>query len=362
MQVSTTCRSTVKRWMAEACGSSRIRSHSGRIRASAPVSSRVSHTPSSPRPEASSRTSSCRASVGHGSGSGGDSRTSRAAVGGASRASCSAAAAQARSSSTGSSEGRARLSSTTSPADRATPVASGVSEGRRRPCTVAGLDSTPSTRRQVSRERWVIRRPSSRTCFCAARASATPRRAARSGHISGAIRSVPRPASSCTTSRTSSRDCRVRSRSACGTSTSQVATSALSTVASRRPPSASLRSGTDRWASSPTSSWRERTRSRSAGSWARAWRRQCASIVVRSRRVRLGSPARCRRSSSPRATRRSPPAAAAISGKVRTEWSILLPESHSGYHTRPASSPGSTPSSETRTTSRSECGASSPRP
>ncbi len=62
MQVSTTCRSTVKRWIAEACGSSRIRSHSGRIAASAPVSSSVSQVPSSPRPEASSRTSSRRAS------------------------------------------------------------------------------------------------------------------------------------------------------------------------------------------------------------------------------------------------------------------------------------------------------------
>ena len=36
VQVSTTCRSTVNRWMADACGSSRIRSHSGRICASAP--------------------------------------------------------------------------------------------------------------------------------------------------------------------------------------------------------------------------------------------------------------------------------------------------------------------------------------
>ena len=64
MQVSTTCRSTVKRWMTEACGSSRIRSHSGRIVSSAPVSSSVSQTGSRPRPEASSRTSSWRRLVG----------------------------------------------------------------------------------------------------------------------------------------------------------------------------------------------------------------------------------------------------------------------------------------------------------
>ena len=107
-QVSTTCRSTVNRWIADACGSSRIRSHSGRNRSSAPVSSSVSHTPSRPRPEASSRTSSWRASSGHGSGSGAHSRTRRAAVGGASTTSCSAAIAAARSSSAGSSAGRAR--------------------------------------------------------------------------------------------------------------------------------------------------------------------------------------------------------------------------------------------------------------
>ena len=40
----------------------------GSARASAPVSSSVSQTPSSPRPEASSRTSSWRASAGHGDG------------------------------------------------------------------------------------------------------------------------------------------------------------------------------------------------------------------------------------------------------------------------------------------------------
>ena len=173
VQVSTTCRSTVNRWMADACGSSRIRSHSGRICASAPVSSRVSQVPSSPRPEASSRTSSRRASGGQGSGSGGHSRASRAAVGGASTTSRSAASVAARSSSAGSSAGRARPSSTTSLAARATPSASGVSDGRRAPMR-AGRASASSTRRQVSRDRWVIRRPSSRTCTCAARASAFP--------------------------------------------------------------------------------------------------------------------------------------------------------------------------------------------
>ena len=68
MQVSTRCRSTVKRWITEACGSSRIRSHSGSTRSTAPVSSRVSQTARSPGPAASSRTNSWRAPSGHGSG------------------------------------------------------------------------------------------------------------------------------------------------------------------------------------------------------------------------------------------------------------------------------------------------------
>ena len=371
VQVSTTCRSTVNRWIAEACGSSRIRSHSGRICASAPVSSRVSQVPSSPRPEASSRTSSRRASGGQGSGSGGHSRASRAAVGGASTTSRSAASAAARSSSAGSSAGRARRSSTTSLAARATPSASGVSDGRRTP-TCAGRASASSTRRQVSRDRWVIRRPSSRTCTCAARASALPScgasAAPSSVHSSGAIRSVARPARSCTRSRTSSRAIRLRSSSTCGTSTSQVATSDLSTVASRIPPSASLRSGTDSWASSPIRSCRERTSLCSSGSRSRASRRHCASIVVRSRRVRLGSPVRCRTSSSPEATLRSASRGGDHLGKrahrvvdVRAGVPQRVPELF-GDPAQLLVVDVDPRGSLTSTTSRSECGASSPRP
>ena len=129
-QVSTTWRSTVKRWIAEACGSSRMRSHSGSSRLTAPVSSRVSHTCSRPLP-ASIRTSCWRASAGHGSGIGGVSRARRAAVGGASTTSSSLAAAAARRSRTGSSDGRALASSTISLRDSATPGATGVSWGRR---------------------------------------------------------------------------------------------------------------------------------------------------------------------------------------------------------------------------------------
>ncbi len=72
-----------------------------------------------------------------------------------------------------------------------------------------------------------------------------------SGQYSGTTRSVARPATACRTSRTSSNEAREASSSACGTSTSQLATRALSTVASRSPPTDSLRSGTEEWASSP---------------------------------------------------------------------------------------------------------------
>ena len=323
MQVSTTCRSTVNRWISEACGSRRIRSHSGSSRSRAPVSSRVSQTARRPRPDASSRTKSWRAPSGHGSGRSGLSRTSRAAVAGASSASRSAAAAAARSRSSGSWAGSASADSTTSPADRATPGASCSSWGRRGPTVEAGPASTASVRRHVSRDRCEIRRPSSRRCRWAAPASATPRPGASSAHRSGPTRSVARPATSWRTSRASSRASRHRSRSACGTSTSQVATSAFSTVASRSPPSASLRSGTDTCASSPISSCRLSTRRRSSGSRSRAVRRHWVSTRVRSRSVRLGSPARCRMSSSPSATRRSPAEASSIPETVRTEWSSL---------------------------------------
>ena len=91
---------------------------------------------------------------------------------------------------------------------------------------------------------------------------------------SGATRSVARPATSWSTSRTSSRAIRLRSRSACGTSTSQVATSALSTVASRSPPTDSLMSGIAAWASSPSSVAARRDQlAQVAEPVLRAWRR-----------------------------------------------------------------------------------------
>ena len=152
----------------------------------------------------------------------------------------------------------------------------------------------------------MIRRPTSRTCRCADPASGRPRPAASSGQVSGATRSVARPATAWSTSRTSSSASRLGSRSAWETSTSQVATSARSTVASRRPPTDSLRSGTDACASSPVRSPRRSTSSRSAGQLARARRGASARAgPARSRRVRDGSPARWRASRSPSATRGS---------------------------------------------------------
>ena len=192
---------------------------------------------------------------------------------GASTTSRSAATAAARSSSVGS-VGRAGASgsSTTSPPARATPGLDAVSGPAGGAPPRAGRASTSSTRRQVSRERWVIRRPSSRTCTWAARASseAEPLRPS-SAHSSGATRSVARPAIVVQRGRgRRAAPAGERSRSTWGTSTSQVATRALSTVASRSPPSASLRSGTDTCASSPIRSCRDRTSLRRSGSRSRA--------------------------------------------------------------------------------------------
>ena len=205
MQVSTRCRSTVKRWITDACGSNRIRSHSGRIRSTAPVSSRVSQTARSPGPAASSRTNSWRAPSGHGSGSAEPSRTRRAVLVGESSTSRSAASAAARSNSSGS-VGSASASSTTSPAESATPGPSGSRRGRRTAAGEDGRRSTSSVRRHVSRERWAIRRPSTRRCRWTAAASASPSPGASSAQTSGPIRSPARPETSCSTSRASRRE------------------------------------------------------------------------------------------------------------------------------------------------------------
>ena len=217
MQVSTTCRSTVNRWIAEACGSSRIRSHSGSKPSSAPVSSSVSHTASSPRPAASSRTSACRASAGHGSGSGGHSRTSRAAVAGASTTSRSAATAAARSSSAGSRRAGRRRRARPRRADSATP---GRDRLQLRAARVAhrrgpgqhGVDPPPGQPREVGDP--------------AAELAHVPLRGGRVVEPQPARRAAPtargRPGrwasgvSAWSTSRTSSSASRDRSRSACG--------------------------------------------------------------------------------------------------------------------------------------------------
>ena len=160
---------------------------------------------------------------------------------------------------------------------------------------------------------------------------ARPRHRARPGRSRGRRRRAGRRGRRATPSRD-------RSRSTCGTSTSQVATSALSTVASRSPPSASFRSGTETWASSPISSCRESTIRRSSGSRSRAVRRHWVSTWLRSRSVRFESPARCRMSSSPRATRRSFSAASSTPRRYAPSGRAWSRRPTAG--TRPARRPG----------------------
>ena len=143
----------MKRWIAEACGSSRICSHSGRNVSIPSISSSVSQTGSSPGPLARSRTSPSRAAAGHGVGSGAPSRTRRAAVVGARTASRSAASAAARSSKEGSSPGLVPASSTISPRESAMPGATRSRAGVRRPFSPVVRVVTESVRRHARRER-----------------------------------------------------------------------------------------------------------------------------------------------------------------------------------------------------------------
>ena len=363
MQVSTTCRSTVNRWIGEACGSSRIRSHSGRICASAPVSSSVSHTAEQPAARGQQPhqqlAGARRPGIGQrrrlaGQPGGGGRREHGVALGRLGRGPQQEQRVLGRP--------RPGRPARPRPTESASPGAIGVRSGRRgraarpvararrpRVATSAGTGGSSGGRsRARDLRRRVVRRGR-------ARAPGRPTPPGRPGRCARPVDVVQHVADV-------EQRRRLRSSSTCGTSTSQEATSALRTVASRSPPAASFRSGTDRCASSPTRSWRVRTRSWSAGSRARASRRHRVSMVVRSRSVRLGSPARCRTSSSPSATFSSSSAAATISGRLRTAWSSLVPLSHSGYQRSSAARPGATSSSCTRTTSRSEYGASSPRP
>ena len=366
-QVSTRCRSTVKRCTADADGRNRMPRHSGSQRSIRPHWSSSSHTGTRPGPAASRRTSSRRAWSGHGSGSSGWLAASRAAVLGASVRPFVAAAVAALSASQGSSRGWAACASTTSPSSDATPPPSRTRAGRRLVRGQArwvGAARTWSTRRHVSWARCAVRLPRSRT-WNASASGLVPSRAATSGISSGCSRSPRRPATSCRVSRTSSSADRCASPARWGTSTSQVATSARSTAPSRRPPPDSLRSGTAACARSPARSTRWAQASFSSGSRARASRRQSPRTVERSAMLRSTSPATCRASSIPVAARRSRDAMSRIDTVSRTAWSSGTPSSHSGYQSASASFATRSPDSDgscRSTTSMSLYGDSSPRP
>ena len=122
-----------------------------------------------------------------------------------------------------------------------------------------------------------------------------------------------------------------------------------------------LEVGTDTCASSPISWCRESTILRSSGSRSRAVRRHWASTWC-APGGSVGVAGEVPDISETEATRRSAAAASRTPEAVRTEWSSLVSESHSGYQICSAPGPSSTPSAPTSTTSRSEYGASSDRP
>ena len=147
-----------------------------------------------------------------------------------------------------------------------------------------------------------------------------------------------------------------------GPEATQAAATAWIALASRRPPLASLRSGSSRKASSPLHRVRCTCRAWSLASRVPAAARQSASTPRRSSAVRPGSPATCLAWSSPSAARRSARATSRPSRGVRTAWSRRMPESQIGYQMRSASSEMSGRPVCSSSTSRSLPGSSSRRP
>ena len=282
MQVSTTCRSTVKRWIAEACGSIRIRSHSGRKPGQrAGLLERLPHG-EQPGPEASRPHQRSGPPPATASGSGAHSRTRRAAVAGASTTSRSAASAAARSSRTGSvgrpgprvehhlaaderhARGDRLQGRTARAADRRGPGQHRVDAPPGQPGEV-GDPAAELAHVELGRP-----------------ASASPSRVGQ-GRPQLGRDPVGRPPGGVVEQVA---DVEQRWPAPLQLGVRDVdqpgRASALSTVASRRPPSASLMSGTDTCASSPITSCRASTISRSAGSRVRASRatgehRRCAA-------------------------------------------------------------------------------------
>ena len=175
--------------------------------------------------------------------------------------------------------------------------------GRHRRLVVVGRDSsTSSTLRQASAARCARRRPMLRVSSSSS-SGGRSRNRATSTMWSGSSFSNRRPDTSCRASRTSSRAERRPSVSACGTSTSHVATSARIITPSRSPPPDSLRSGTAEWASQPDRAMRASRDSRTSARRRRASRRQSVSTSERSASTSPASPATVRASSIPVAAR-----------------------------------------------------------
>ena len=175
-------------------------------------------------------------------------------------------------------------------------------------------------------------------------------------------RSVRRPVTSCSACRVSRMSsCAARTRGP-GPGATHAAATAWIALASRRPPLASLRSGSSRKASSPLRCVRSACSAWSSASRTPDAARQSASTPRRSSAVSPGSPATCRAWSSPSAARRSPRATSRPSRGVRTAWSRRVPESQIGYQIRSASTEMSGRPACRSSTSRSLPGSSSRRP
>ena len=206
--VSMRCRSTVCRWTALRCGRLRTAAHSGIHRSTTPARSRPSHTVTSPGPAASRSPKRSRAPpAATASGSGGRPGARFCRVVGESGRCCRGGDQRRRAArAAGRRTGRPTPPRTASPSCSEQAVAERVSAaaGAGRP---AGCGRAGTARRGVrcrpGRRRWCraeVDTPVSRSS-----ASAWPSRAAHASWSSRPSRSRPRPVTTCTASRTSSR-------------------------------------------------------------------------------------------------------------------------------------------------------------
>src|SRR5690349_13709399 len=175
------------------------------------------------------------------------------------------------------------------------------------------------------------------TSVSSSSASWYPSSAAAASWSSRASRSRPRPVTTWTASRTSRSFSYAASTAPWGRSASQAAARARRTVMSRRPPRASLRSGSRRCARSPWRECRWAICSWSCGSRVRALARQSWATVDFAALTTSSSPATKVMSRRPTAADRSAPATVRHWLTVRTLWSSFTPWSQIGYQSRSAS-------------------------